>query len=171
MNVEAYPDAIVSEIFIAAQPEQVFRALTDPEQVPRWWGQDGVYRCTRFDSDLRVGGKWSSSGVGPGGGSFKIAGEYLQVDPPRLLAYTWVASWTGELQTTVCWRLPAKAPGSPSSIAVSPPIPSWPKATKVGRACWDGCKLTWRRAKPSPPARRLSPSRAWPKKRVASGKL
>lgn len=116
MNVEAYPDAIVSEIFIAAQPEQVFRALTDPEQVPRWWGQDGVYRCTRFDSDLRVGGKWSSSGVGPDGGSFKIAGEYLQVDPPRLLAYTWVASWTGELQTTVCWLLAATREGTRVTI-------------------------------------------------------
>ena len=46
-------DAIVSEIQIAAQPERVFQALVDPQQVPQWWGQTGIYRCTKFHADLR----------------------------------------------------------------------------------------------------------------------
>ncbi len=44
-------DEIVSEIHIAAQPDRVFQALVDPEQVVKWWGQGGVYRCTQFDAD------------------------------------------------------------------------------------------------------------------------
>jgi uncharacterized protein YndB with AHSA1/START domain len=48
-------DEIVSEIHINAAPERVFQALIDPRQVPHWWGQGGVYRCTEFDSDLRIG--------------------------------------------------------------------------------------------------------------------
>ncbi len=34
-------DAIIGEVFIAAPPARVFQAITDPEQVPRWWGQQG----------------------------------------------------------------------------------------------------------------------------------
>ena len=98
-------DAIVSEIHIHAEPERVFQALIDPEQVVRWWGQNGIYRCTQFSADPRVGGKWRSSGVGPDGGRFEVAGEYLEVAPPRVLAYTWVASWTGTAKTTVRWEL------------------------------------------------------------------
>ena len=105
MTVTTDQDSIVSEIHIAAQPERVFQALVDPQQVPQWWGQNGVYRCTEFNSDLRIGGKWSSSGVGPDGGKFEVTGEYLEVDPPRLLVYTWIASWTGEAKTTVRWDL------------------------------------------------------------------
>jgi uncharacterized protein YndB with AHSA1/START domain len=98
-------DEIVSEIHIAAQPGRVFQALVDREQVVQWWGQRGVYRCTQFDADLRTGGRWRSAGVGPDGGSFEATGEYLEIDPPRLLVYTWMASWTGDVKTKVRWEL------------------------------------------------------------------
>jgi uncharacterized protein YndB with AHSA1/START domain len=51
-------DAVESEVQIAAPAERVFEALVDPGQVPQWWGQEGIYRCTEFHADLRAGGKW-----------------------------------------------------------------------------------------------------------------
>lgn len=105
MNATTDLDEIVSEVHIMAQPERVFEALVDPEQVLQWWGQTNVYRCTKFDADLRVGGKWRSSGLGPDGGNFEVTGEFLEIDAPHLLVYTWVASWTGEVKTTVRWEL------------------------------------------------------------------
>ncbi|HET6932977.1 MAG TPA: SRPBCC domain-containing protein [Candidatus Acidoferrum sp.] len=55
-------DEIVSEIRIAAPRERVFQALVDPLQVVQWWGQASIYRCTKFECDLRVGGAWRSIG-------------------------------------------------------------------------------------------------------------
>lgn len=101
-------DVIVAEIFIAAPPERVFQAITDPNQMPKWWGQAGMYRVTEWKADLRPGGKWSSVGVGADGKSFRVDGEYLEVDPPRLLVHTWIASWTGTLKTTVRWELDSR---------------------------------------------------------------
>jgi uncharacterized protein YndB with AHSA1/START domain len=98
-------DVIRAEIFIAAPPERVFQALTDPNQMPKWWGQPDMYRITECKAELRPGGKWSSVGVGADGSSFRIDGEYLELDPPRLLVYTWVPSFAGQLRTTVRWEL------------------------------------------------------------------
>lgn len=98
-------DAVVAEIFIAAPPARVFQAITDPNQMPKWWGQQGMYRITEWTADLRPGGKWSSVGVGADGTSFRVDGEYLEVDPPRLLVHTWIASWSGPLKTVVRWEL------------------------------------------------------------------
>jgi len=98
-------DAVVSEIHIAAPPERVFQALVDPVQVPQWWGQEGIYRCQSFVSDLRPGGKWCNRGIGPDGSPFEIRGEYLEIDPPRLLVQTWIATWTGKAKTIVRWEL------------------------------------------------------------------
>lgn len=98
-------DAIITEIEIAAPPERVFQALIDPREVLLWWGQPGMYRCTEFVSDPRPGGAWRSAGQGMDGGTFNVFGEYLELDPPRLLVYTWVASWTGDAKTTVRWEL------------------------------------------------------------------
>ena len=99
------PDEIVSEIRITAPLERVFQAIVDPSQVVLWWGQTGIYRCTKFESDLRVGGTWRSIGVDVDGRPFEITGEYLEMDPPRLLSSTWVATWTGEIKTKVRWEL------------------------------------------------------------------
>jgi uncharacterized protein YndB with AHSA1/START domain len=98
-------DAVVAEVFIAAPPERVFQAITDPKQMPLWWGQQGLYRVTDWKADLRPGGKWQSDGVGADGSSFRVEGEYLQVDPPRLLVHTWIASYSGAMKTVVRWEL------------------------------------------------------------------
>ena len=98
-------DAIVAEIHIAAPPDRVFQALVDPQQVPKWWGQEGVYRSAEFQCDLRPGGKWRTVGTNAEGGTFEASGEFLEIDRPRLLVYSWVASWTGIRKTTVRWEL------------------------------------------------------------------
>lgn len=105
-------DEIVSEISIAAPPERVLQALVDPSQVVQWWGQTGIYRCTKFESDLRVGGEWRSLGLDGNGRQFEITGEYLEVDPPRLLSSTWVATWTGSAKTRVQWELERSESGT-----------------------------------------------------------
>ena len=105
-------DLIVAEIEIAAPPERVFQAITDPRQLPQWWGQKEMYRVTRLESDLRVGGQWLSVGVSVTGESFHVGGEYLEIDPPRLLVQTWKASWSGTLKTTVRWELEAYPGGT-----------------------------------------------------------
>ncbi len=96
---------VLAEIFIAAPPERVFQAITDPDQLMRWWGQNGLYRTTERSADLRPGGKWSSVGVGADGSQFRVEGEYLEIDPPRRLVHTWVASYMGSARTVVYWDL------------------------------------------------------------------
>jgi len=80
----------------------------DPERVVKWWGGQGAgqsFRCTQFQCDLRPGGKWRSAGIDGLGHPFEAFGEYVEVDPPRLLVQTWTASWTAHVKTTVRWQL------------------------------------------------------------------
>lgn len=114
-NIAPSGDAIVNEIHIAAPPEQVFLALVDPDQVMQWWGGQGAgqsFRCTKFERDLRTGGKWRCEGIDGDGRNFQVFGEYLEVDPPRVLAYSWIASWAAAVKTTVRWELQTKGRGT-----------------------------------------------------------
>src|SRR5690349_15309651 len=88
-------DAIIAEVYIAAPPERVFQAMTDPTQVMEWWGQKGRYEHTDCTMDVRIGGKWMSAGVGADGTKYRVEGEYLTIDPPRSLTYTWKATFQG----------------------------------------------------------------------------
>ncbi len=103
--ITADQNAVIAEIFIAAPPARVFQAITDPAKMPLWWGQKDLYRISEWKADVRPGGQWSSVGAGVDGSSFRVDGEYLEVDPPRLLVHTWIASWSGPLKTVVRWEL------------------------------------------------------------------
>lgn len=103
-HISADNDVVVSEIFITAPRERVFRALTDPAQVVHWWGAKDRYLMGDVQMDLRVGGKWSARGMSAKMGNTEVHGEYTEVDPPRRLAYTWSATWMPEV-TNVLWEL------------------------------------------------------------------
>ena len=97
-------DAVIAEIFIAAPPARVFQAISDPNQIPRWWGQDGMYHVVKSTADIRPGGKWRSDGKGADGTEFYVEGEYLEVEPPRRLVHTWFGSFHPK-KTVVRWEL------------------------------------------------------------------
>jgi uncharacterized protein YndB with AHSA1/START domain len=106
-------DAIQAEIHIAAPPERVFQALTDPRQLMQWWGQRGMYHHIDWKADVRPGGAWRSDGVSDVDGTpYHVSGEYVDVDPPRLVSYTWIASWSGPAQTLVRWELEPSSGGT-----------------------------------------------------------
>lgn len=100
-------NAVVAEIFIAAPPARVFQAISDPDQLPKWWGRSDLYRVTKSTADFRPGGKWRSEGVDADGKSFYVEGEYLEVDPPHLVVHTWIGSYDGPhaQKTVVRWEL------------------------------------------------------------------
>jgi len=116
-------NAVIAEVFIAAPPARVFQAISDPSQLPRWWGQDGLYHVTKSTMDVRPGGKWRSEGVGADGKTFFVEGEYMEVDPPRLLVHTWFGSFHPKT-TVVRWELEAHS--------VSALHPSGPKKSGTG---------------------------------------
>ena len=93
MNPTIANDTIIQEIVIKASAERIFEALTNPVQRTKWWGAEGRFQTTHMESDLRPGGKWMMRGNGIGGRPFTIRGEYRQIEPPRLLIFTWLPDW------------------------------------------------------------------------------
>ena len=76
---------IVKEIDINAPAAKVFAALTDPKQLPQWWGEEGKYHVDTMESDLRVGGRWRSAGSSVNGSTFSVEGVYRAIDAPSLI--------------------------------------------------------------------------------------
>ena len=103
---------IVESIEIEASPERVFAAWTDPKQLVVWWGDDKTYHTTSWESDLRVGGKWIARGKALDGSTFYVEGEYLQVERPKQLSFTWKPSWSAEGSTVVELEFKATAEGT-----------------------------------------------------------
>jgi len=107
-------DTIVMEIDIDAPPERVFQAWIDPQQRLAWWGDDAMYRGTKMESDLRVGGKWRTEGKRSDGTPFAGWGEYTRIEPPNTLGFTWNHTWgeSGLPATMVLIELTATSSGT-----------------------------------------------------------
>lgn len=70
--------------------ERIFAAWFDPESLGRWMFGPEVRdeRVVRLSVDPRVGGRFSFV-VNRGGREIDHVGEYLEIDRPRLLVFTW----------------------------------------------------------------------------------
>lgn len=77
---------LVFERTFDAPRELVWKAFTEPDRVPRWWGPKGT-TTTVVEMDVRVGGAWRYVSHGPDREDVTFYGEYLAIDPPR--SFTW----------------------------------------------------------------------------------
>ena len=107
--------------FIAREPAAVWPALTEPELLARWWAAGDIKPIVghRFTLDM---GSWGQQPC-----------EVLEVDPERLLVYTFAE---GSLDTTITWRLEPEGAGTrlflrhagfaPGSISLKGMGSGWP---------------------------------------------
>jgi len=81
-------DLVYERVFDAPR-ELVWKANTDPELIPQWWGPHG-HRTRVEEMDVRPGGKWRYVSVDGDGNEFAFYGEYLEVVPPEKIEWTFM---------------------------------------------------------------------------------
>jgi uncharacterized protein YndB with AHSA1/START domain len=96
---------IKDAIVIEAPPEQVFRALTEPEALERWL-------ATRVESDVRTGGRfrYDFEFDDPTQNNAQ-EGEYLAIDPGRRVMLPWTFPFSPK-QTRVEYALEPSGEGT-----------------------------------------------------------
>jgi uncharacterized protein YndB with AHSA1/START domain len=98
---------------LPAPRERVFTALTQADDLTRWWGPQG-FTTPEIRLDLRVGGAYRFGMQPPDGDLFHLSGEFLEVEPPRRLAYTfrWDEPTPDDRETIVALSLSAVGGGT-----------------------------------------------------------
>jgi uncharacterized protein YndB with AHSA1/START domain len=91
----------------------VYRALSDPRQLARWWGPHG-FTAPSVEFDPRVGDGYRIAMQPPDGDLFHLLGEFLEVDPPICLAYTfrWDPPDPDDRETVVTLSLQGRNEGT-----------------------------------------------------------
>lgn len=131
-------DAIVCEIDIAAPPQRVFKAISDAEEIRRRSPQLQAY-----EMDMRLGGRWYLEMRVPqpyrGVSVIRHEGEILELDPPRLLVYSWLANFHNDpkMSSVVRWELTATKTGTHVKLTHSG-LASEPQAAKDYSGGWPG---------------------------------
>jgi uncharacterized protein YndB with AHSA1/START domain len=77
------------ERMLDATPDEVFAACVEPEQLGEWWGPAG-FTSPEIELDVRPGGRYRIVMQPPDGELFHLRGEFLEVDRPTRLSYTFV---------------------------------------------------------------------------------
>ena len=99
-------DRLVIRKVIPAPREEVFAAWIDPESIRDWMCPgDTVTAEARLDP--RVGGSYRIVMKSPTR-EYNHTGEYLVVEPPAKLVFTWVSNSTGNQPTLVTVELFAR---------------------------------------------------------------
>ena len=88
--MNAQTGALVVERVLSASPDEVFNAWTTPSRMAAWMSPVGAAEA---EVDLRVGGSFRVVMVEA---RLEHRGEYLEIDRPRRLVFTWVSAFTGE---------------------------------------------------------------------------
>ena len=78
---------IVMQRVFNAPRELVFKAYTDPNLIPKWWGPRR-YTTTVDKMDVKVGGVWRFVQRDVAGNEYAFNGEYREIAPPKRLSYT-----------------------------------------------------------------------------------
>ncbi len=84
---------------LPATPAEAFHAWTDPESLALWMCP-GEIRRAEARCDVRVGGHFAITMKGTEN-DYGHHGEYLEIDPPKRLVFTWFSDALPEARTLV----------------------------------------------------------------------
>lgn len=99
------------ERLLPASVTEVFAAWTDPTMMAKWLAPTGH---AEVETDLRVGGRFRVIMIGDDV-RLEHTGEYLVIDPPHQLSFTWRSPYTGGHASRVDVTL---TPRGPSTLLV-----------------------------------------------------
>ena len=77
---------VITRIF-DAPPARVWQALTEPEQIMKWWGPEH-FTSPVARVDFRVGGKYVFAMRDPDGKDYWSTGTYREIEPMTRIVYT-----------------------------------------------------------------------------------
>jgi len=95
----SFGETLVVRRFIPVPRERVFAAWLDPASLAQWMRPKGMTDA-RVEADPRVGGKFRIVMV-QGREEFEHTGEYLLIQPPARLSFTWISQATDHKPTEV----------------------------------------------------------------------
>ena len=103
---------------LEAPSERVFTALTEPAELVKWWGPHG-FTTPEAALDLRVGGDYRFSMQPPEGDVFHLSGEFLEIERPARLVYTfrWDEPDPDDRETVVTLTLTPVTGGTEVSLS------------------------------------------------------
>lgn len=87
MKPEASPATLALSHILQASPEVAFDLWTEPRAIQRWFGGLET-EVEQVDIDLQVGGRYLIQMPGERGPT-EVIGEFLVVERPNKLVYTW----------------------------------------------------------------------------------
>ncbi len=96
------------ERLISASVDEVFAAWTEPALMANWLSPTGH---AEVEADVRVGGRFRVTMVG-NDLRLEHTGEYLVIDPPYRLSFTWLSPYTGGHASRVDVSLSAHGPAT-----------------------------------------------------------
>ena len=109
------------EYTLAAVPEEVFRMLTESTELVKWWGPHG-FAIPEAEVNLVVGGSYRFAMTPPDGEPFHLSGEFLEIDPPWRLVYTfrWEEPTPDDRETVVDLSLGGTGEGTRVVLSQGP---------------------------------------------------
>jgi len=112
---------------LPASAEAVFDAWLDPESLAVWMAPGSVARSV-VEVDARVGGRFRIVMTGPDC-DHEHVGEYLVLERPRKLVFTWASQATLGRATTVTVEIVGRGPDE-SELTLTHELPDEPTAAK-----------------------------------------
>lgn len=128
------PTSITIVRRIKASPAKVWAAITQPDQMTRWWGPDAGPTLSA-QADVRPGGRFRVVFRLLNGDEHAPTGVYRVVEPPRRLIFTWEWADAPERESLVTFEL-APIDGGTELTLIHAKLP--PDAVESHQAGWTG---------------------------------
>jgi uncharacterized protein YndB with AHSA1/START domain len=114
----------------AASPERVFEAWLDPRTTGKWLFATPTGQMTRVEIDARVGGRFSI--IRKDGDEIEHTGEYLEIDPPHRLVFTFAVPKFSAEYTRVTIDIVRHGAGCELTLTHEGVLPDYAERTPEG---------------------------------------